>query len=66
MRFAVQEKHRRGWSDFFKAVHLATAKKMASCILKLCKNELKQIDKDKKTVNAQAKAKVKAKAKLKD
>ena len=68
VRFAVQEKHRRGWSDFFKAVHLATAKKITSCIiiLKLCKNELKQIDNDKTTVNAQARAKVKAKAKLND
>ena len=63
----VQETHRRGWPEFFKAVRLATAKNiMTSCILKICKNELKQIDKDKQTVNARAKAKVKAKAKLKD
>ena len=33
---------------------------------KICKNELKHIDKDKKTVHARAKAKVKAKAKLND
>ena len=59
--------HRRGWPEFFKAARLATAKQMTSCILKICKNELKHVDnKDKKTVNARAKAKVKAKAKLKD
>ena len=63
----IQEKHRRGWPEFFKAARLATAKQMTSCILKICKNELKHVDnKDNKTVNARAKAKVKAKAKLKD